>query len=275
MPTNRVTSRFPVSVDLIGPLESFLEAIGEEGLGGREKYQKAKRLIQIAKQQAVKLNQLLSDLQNNQQEQIVSSGGTGGSGGSASGLTADTPEPVGTAGAVGSSSEGARADHIHQGLTSLQLAGELLKIYGNATLSEGDGIEITQLVSDLEIGATVATRSKVYHLPILGPRVSLAVTDWTSITHPTPVRGTETESVKLTFPWKAENAVATAHWRLYDVENATTVLSGTRAAPFTDMVEEVTTAASAMPGTDGLVAIQVKGTAGQIEFYGPAMWEAV
>lgn len=270
MATNRTTSRFPVSGDLVGPWRELLAAL-EGKLDGRL-LAKLRIAAETAAQQAVKLNQLLTDLQNIQQD-TISTGSTGGSGGGGGvSLTSDTPEPVGATAAVGGSSEAARADHVHLGVSSIQRAGELLRIVGAATLSEGDGISITQFVSDLEIAATQATRSKVYHLPILGPRVSVAATDWTSITHPVPVRGTETESVKLTFPWKAETAIVTAYWRLYDVDDAVTVLSGTRAAPFTDRVEEVTSAASAMP--TGRVTIQVKGTSGQIELYGPGMWEA-
>lgn len=266
----RVTSRFPISTDLIGPLEVLLLAM--KGSLDREAFAKAMAQIAVAKQQAAQLNQLLSELQAAQQglttDVVDFEAG-------ALTLSGASPSDVGSASAIGSDTAASRGDHVHRGLTSIRKSGSATSIYGNATLSEGNHISITQAGSDLEIAVEGVGVS--YFLQIGGPTASVSPgTTWTPISFHTPVTGDETESLFLSFPWRADNLGVNAQYRLRSSDGVT-IRSGTRAVPFNTTLELDVAAAAAMPG-QGKVALEVSfsaaGSGGAIGLTGPALWRA-
>lgn len=76
----------------------------------------------------------------------------------AANVTSTAPSDVGSAAAVGTATDAARADHVHRGVASVAKSGDAA-IYGAVTLSAGTGIALNQVSQNIEIQNTGATPS--------------------------------------------------------------------------------------------------------------------
>lgn len=77
---------------------------------------------------------------------------------SAPALTSSAAADVGSSGSAGVSTDSARADHVHRGVTSVSKNGSS-QLFGNVTLSAGSNVTLTQASQDIAIAATIPVSS--------------------------------------------------------------------------------------------------------------------
>lgn len=121
----RILPRAPVSPDLIGPWDDVLTALDDPTA-----LRRLMPKVRIAKQQAVMLNQRIDEIQRVLNEMIEVSGGN------VLTLSDSGPAAVGATASPGASDEASRADHVHQGVTSIRnvaAVSGLIRLYGYVT----------------------------------------------------------------------------------------------------------------------------------------------